>query len=221
MRSADSLGEWNGFVYSRTEYPIFLMTSFEALPSFDPTHDFEACGSHYGARYHLTGRCTQEGSHILRVHFSIQYSQEFRTKYFSGFMRDSMTIVGSEGWEEDPTTHQYRFILKRIPAEIMCRRPPPLDFRKNKTAALWRFARVAVLHIVRKRLWTWSYFAERRATREKLIDYDIRNYTSYGRPLDAEERARWATKRGAITAADASVYRYARDMQLKLVPKHM
>lgn len=213
------LGEWNGFVYSRVEYPLFLMTSFVAYPSTMSIYDFEARGMHYGASYRLYGTCGDVDGHI-RVTFSIHYSLEFRSKYFSGYLMDNMTITGTEGWASDPSTHQYRFVLKRIPATYLCFRPPPVQFRRDRVKALWRFACSAALHIARTRLWSWSLFAQRRRTRRSLIEYDIRNYTSYGRPLDAEERARWTLQRGSITAVDASFYRYIRDKELRLVPTH-
>lgn len=215
-----SLGEWNGFVYSRTEYPIFLMTSFVAYPSSTAGCEFEARGMHYGASYHLQGTCSQTEGQPIHINFSIHYSLEFRSKYFSGYLRDDMTITGTKGWTQDPSTHQYRFILKKIPAHLICFRPRPTEFRRNRIAALWKFALSAALHMARMGLGSWSLFAERRQTRRSVIEYDIRNYTSYGRPLDAEERAQWTLQRGSITAIDASFYRYIRDMQLRLVPTH-
>ena len=174
---------------------------------------------HYGATYRLYGSCDQVDGHI-RVTFSIHYSLEFRSKYFSGYLRDDMTITGTEGWSADPTTHQYRFVLKKIPATFLCFRPSPLEFRRDKIGALWKFACSAALHIARTKLCSWSLFAERRQTRRSLIEYDIRNYTSYGRPLDTGERAQWTLKRGSITAVDASLYRHIRDKELRLVPTH-
>ncbi|EKM56765.1 uncharacterized protein PHACADRAFT_172445 [Phanerochaete carnosa HHB-10118-sp] len=218
--TGDIFGQWNGFVYSHTEYPIFLMTSFHARPSHSQEHHFEDHGTHFGATYRLLGLCSQTRNH-LRVQFSIHYSQEFRSKYFSGYLKDEHTIVGSEGWTEDPKTHQYRFILKRIPAEVMCCRPSPSEFRQNRIAALWKYARSAIIYHVRKESCSKTFFAERREIRSTLIEFDIRNYTSYGRPLDQRERLLWTAKRGAITAEDAAFYRAMRDAQLALVPKHL
>lgn len=216
-----SLGEWNGFVYSADEYPIFLMTSFYAHASSSEDYDIEARGCHYGTTYTLHGTCRVMKNRAIRVTFSIHYSQEFRSKYFLGYLKRDGSLAGTEGWSEDPSTHQYRFILKRTPAEIMCHRPSPLEFRTDKTKALWKFACKAIRCQVRKQLWLWSYFAERRETRNRLIEFDIRNYTSYGRPLVMEERMEWTRRRGAITALDARFCREIRDYRLKVIPSHL
>lgn len=215
------LGEWNGFVYNATEYPIFLMTSFNAHAVISDQHDFEARGTHYGASYILTGTCRVTENGVIRVRFMIYYSLEFRTKYFSGYLKRDGCMIGSAGWSEDASSHQYRFILKRTSAEIMCHRPSPMEFRENKAKAMWKFACRATRFLVRKKLWSWSYFRDRRETRIRLIEFDIRNYTSYGRPLTQEERKEWTRRRGAITAVDASFCREIRDYQLKVIPIHL
>lgn len=197
------------------------MTSFDAHAVNCAEHNFEACGFHYGADYHLTGVTSQSQGRPIRVKFSIQYSQEFRPKYFSGYLRSDGALVGSQGWAEDYTTHQYRFILRRTPPDIMCRRPSPVEFRLKKARALWTFACAAVRYQVRKERWSWSFFAERRDTRLSLIKFDIRNYTAFGRPLDSDERAEWTLRRGAITALDATFYRLVRDKQLRTIPAHL
>lgn len=203
------------------EYPIFLMTSFYLHAATRSGLDVEAHGYHYGSSYTLNGTCTEIDSRVVQVQFSIQYSQEFRAKYFFGYLKHDGSLTGTAGWNEDPSSHQYRFILKRTPAEIMCHRPSPLAFRANRVQALWKFACRAVLFQVRKRLWSWSYFAERRETRNRLIEFDIRNYTSYGRPLVAEEMAEWTRRRGTITALDARFCREIRDYRLKVIPSHL
>ena len=175
---------------------------------------------HYGALYDLFGVCSQLEDQPIRISFTIHYSLEFRPKYFSGYLRDDMTIVGTEGWSEDPSSHQYRFILKKIPANLLCFRPHPKEFRQNRFAALWKFAISTALHMARTKLRPWLLATRRRKTMRSLIEYDIRNYTSYGRPLDSKERDEWTLQRGSITAADASFYRYIRDKQLRLIPKH-
>lgn len=196
------------------------MTSFNAYAT-SAAGEFEARGTHYGETYTLRGHCTHRAdSGAVQVTFSISYSQDFRTKYFSGYLPDRHTLVGSHGWTDSPVHHQYRFVLKRIPAHIMCRRPSPMEFRANKIAALWKFLRDATLHEAFKTRWHVKFFNERRKTRENLIEYDIRHYTQYGRRLDMQERATWAVKRGAITAVDAGFYRRMRDAQLRLIPKH-
>lgn len=197
------------------------MTSFYAHAATSEDNEIEAQGFHYGTSYTLLGTCTVADNRGIQVQFSIQYSQEFRTKYFFGYLKRDGSLVGTEGWSEDPSTHQYRFVLKRTLAEIMCHRPSPQEFYADKPQALWKFACRAVRFQVRKQLWSKKYFAERRETRNKLIDFDIRNYTSYGRPLVMEERAEWTRRRGAITALDARFCREIRDYRLKVIPSHL
>lgn len=215
---SDRFGEWNGFVYNEHQYPIFLMTSFYAHVSSSDQSEFEASGRHYGATYQLTGKCVRDDKGIVRVAFTIKYSQEFRTKYYDGYLTEDGSIVGYQGWHLG--ARQYPFILKKTPAEIMCHRPSPLEFRRNKPCALWKFACEASRNEARKRLWSWSFFKQRRDTRIQQIQYDIRNYTPYGRPLDTRERAEWATIRQAMTTVDARFFRSIRDDQLRILPGH-
>ncbi|KAJ3554138.1 hypothetical protein NM688_g3261 [Phlebia brevispora] len=212
------LGEWNGFVYSHQEYPIFLMTSFYVHVSPSNDSDFEASGVHYGTTYQLTGKCVRNSTGVIHVSFTIQYSQEFRTKHYVGYLTTDGSIVGYQGWHHG--ARQYPFILRRTPAEIMCHRPSPLEFRANKPRALWKFAITAVRNDIRKRSWSWTFFKHRRDTRLRQIEYDIRNYTPYGRPLDDKEREEWAVIRQAMTATDAIFFRDMRDNKLRMRPCH-
>lgn len=195
------------------------MTSFYARASPSDDDGFEASGTHYGSTFELTGKCSRTRNGSPRVTFTIQYSQdEFRTKYFDGHLMPDGSIAGYQGWHED--TQRYSFFLRRASAEIICHRPSPLEFRTNRIQALWRFVRSWALNEARKRLWSWEYFKQRRAYRIRQIQYDIRNYTPYGRPLDESEDEDWAVVRQGFTAADALMYRRMRDDILRFMPCH-
>ena len=116
------------------------------------------------------GSCEEQGdSGQLVARFEFWGSSDTTSKYYmSGtFDPDSDSITGNFGDEEDSLTHTGYFILKRTPGEILRFRPAPVVLRNNKAKGLWKFARLAVLESVRRDLWSWSYFKNRRDIREK------------------------------------------------------
>ncbi|PSS05479.1 hypothetical protein PHLCEN_2v3761 [Hermanssonia centrifuga] len=213
------LGEWNGFVYNEDQYPAQLMTSFQAhaVPS-DPL-GFRASGIHDGVSFELSGRCHQGGDRTIKLTFIIRYSREYRPQYFTGYLDRSGSIVGTEGWEADECSHSNQFILKRLPARLLCYRPSPMKFEKNKARALWKYAIDVVLHEVRRHYWTWSYFSERRERRLRYIELSIR-FSAYGHLPNERELVEWLIYKQSVLAVDASFYRILRDERLKIIPSH-
>ncbi len=193
------------------------MTSFQAhaVPS-DPL-GFRASGIHDGVSFELSGRCHQGGDRTIKLTFIIRYSREYRPQYFTGYLDRSGSIVGTEGWEADESSHSNQFILKRLPARLLCYRPSPMKFEKNKARALWKYAIDVVLHEVRRHYWTWSYFSERRETRLRYIELSIR-FSAYGHLPNERELAEWLIYKQSVLAVDASFYRILRDERLKIIP---
>ena len=155
---------------------------------------------------------------MIQVRFSVHYSKEYSTQYFSGVLDDNLDVTGTVGWEEDPATHGGRFFLKNNPAGRYLRfRPSPMELEENKARALWNYALSAVLHRIRRQRWTWSYINERRETRQRYIELSIR-FSVYGHSPNAEELAEWTKYKRAVGPLDASFFRILRDSRLKTIP---
>ncbi|KAI0960928.1 hypothetical protein AcV7_000168 [Taiwanofungus camphoratus] len=212
------LGTWNGFLFTDDEYPLAPMCSFHFRVSTRDDVDFEASGKDFdGYLYTVSGRCipTEEGT--VKVTFT--YISDNQTEYFSGCLDEASSIIGTWGRDEDTDYHYSKLILRKIPWEVMCSRPSPSAFDNNMARALWRFAISAVLYQVRRSLWSWSFFRERRDNRRRFIALNIRNWT-YGRTLNSEETTEYLRLRQSFSAEDASFYRSIRDYQLRIIPRH-
>ncbi|KAJ3537236.1 hypothetical protein NM688_g6718 [Phlebia brevispora] len=214
-------GEWNGYVCTDTQYPVQLMTSFRLKPEPADNRAFRAAGIYDGVSFELLGRCRPSRSQPgqINVAFVIRYAREYSTQHFSGFLDTDGSLVGTEGWEEDPQSHTSRFIFKRVPARVISHRPPPSEFHNNRAKALWKYATRAVLNEVRRWLWSWKYFEERREVRLRYIELSTR-FSAYGHKPNEQEELEWTDHRRRVLAVDASFYRILRDERLKIIPAH-
>ncbi len=213
------LGEWNGFIYTEDTYPLAIMTSFYAHTSTEADEDFQASGFYNAGTYKLSGKCYQDSEGNITVIFTIQFSEEADKQYFIGHLAADGNIIGTQGWDENASGHSYQFILSRLPAETICFRPSPSQFRLNKPRALWKFATRAIRFQVLKKMWSWTYFAERRDLRTRRLELEQRLYY-YGRALDEDELADQVRVRQSLTIRDISFYRSIRDYEHRVIPTH-
>jgi hypothetical protein len=213
------LAEWNGFIFSNEQYPTQLMLSFRAhAVSVSDPQRFNASGIHDTIPFSVKGGCFQDQDGVLQVRFSVRYSKEYSTQYFSGILNDNLDIVGTIGWDEDEKTHDHHFFLKNTPAGRYLRfRPSPAELRECKARALWNYALSAVLHRIRRQRWTWSYINERRETRQRYIELSIR-FSVYGHSPSPEELVEWTKYKRAVSPLDTSFFRILRDSRLKTIP---
>jgi hypothetical protein len=212
------LGEWNGFIYTEDQYPSQLMVSFRIHAVPTNPECFTASGMHDGVTFQVSGTCSVDNDGELQVKFSIRYSKEYSTQYFSGHLDHTGTIVGTEGWEEEEKFHDHQFFLKRHLAKRFLRyRPKPLELKENKARALWKFAINSSLHHIRRQNWTWEYILERREIRMRYIELSIR-YTAYGHRPNEVELAEWTDLMRSVAPIDASFFRILREHQLKTIP---
>lgn len=207
-----SLGQWNGFIDNgedSAEYPNGGMISFNAQHCPDDGHDFEDEGRYYSTNFSLTGNWDVDCDGTLSVRFVRSFSARYDTKYYSGHITLDGSLVGTMGATEDSSEHFNNFLMRQVPAEVMCFRPSPAEFASHRIRALWKFATQATLFQVRKEMWSWSYFADRRDKRQAYIKYLTRLARH---PLSSEEKAIWLGVRQGLTAQDAnfvhSVCRY-------------
>lgn len=140
-------------------------------------------------------------------------------RLFTGFLSDiGRTLSGTMLYDLGADSHH--FIFKRIQPEIMCCRPSPSEFFKNKAKALWKYALTAVLDDVRRHseFLSWSYIKSRRTRRKLYIKLQLRQASGH-RP-SRKEKALLAECRWSITASDARLYALILEREQRLRPKH-
>ena len=179
---------------------------------------FEADGRDFdGSTYHMSGRCNVNNQHQIEVTFSFQWSAAVDAEYYQGFLDESGVLMGYMGWSEDARVLQ--FVFKQLPADIMVFYPSPLERERNLAQARWKFAIQSTLQDVKRKMWSWSYFAERRQRRKRYIQLNIA-YWYYGREPVGEEFEELVYRRRSLTPADACFYRDIRDRLLEIIPRH-
>jgi hypothetical protein len=139
----------------------------------------EASSLHDNVPYTATASVTQEGGHS-KIKVVIRYAN-FVVQYLTGFLQAKSTIiVGSQGEDEDESTHENRFIWTCASDELMRLRPlPPYMVpnkydegeEPNKSRAMFDYAIRAVIFQNRKKSWSWSYFKERRDNRVRFLHF--------------------------------------------------
>lgn len=87
------------------------------------------------------------------------------------------------------------FIFRRTPVEVWGFRHILYE-DENKAKARWKFLREAVLHLVRRHLWSRRYFQAWSADRRAFLDYYRRHWLRRRRftihnPLTREEKDNW------------------------------
>ncbi|CAL1709515.1 unnamed protein product [Somion occarium] len=219
---APMFGQWSGYVYTQDEFPEFLVWSwiFEAVP--DDENAFQASGVDYDADpYTLKGHYSQAENGVIEAEFIITYESGYATEYYKGHLDEAGSFTGFKGVDENVSedNHSSLFIFRRISPEIMVHRPSPMELASNKYRALWKFALEAVVTQTRRRLWSWSFFRERRDLRKRYIELNIRLW-EFGPPLDEEERAAFLASRRALIPYDALFYLSIRKHMLSIIPKH-
>ncbi|KAJ8495156.1 hypothetical protein ONZ51_g1863 [Trametes cubensis] len=210
------LGLWHGFVYDQETYPSRSMLSLRFHYSDKEGEDFRASGIEFdGDPYKISGKCTVDNDGTILAEFVLAYSGNLVIHYH-GRLVDEYTIEGNRGYSTDEED-QGEFILKRIPAEYMVLRPSPLRLRDgNRRLEMWQYAISAALSDVRRRNWSWSYFAERRDARKLFIKVMSRSFMM----SNPDFREKLARIRQVCNAQDARFYYTLYERHDRIVPYH-
>ena len=171
--------------------------------------------------YKIIGSCSKDEDGTIRVKWQRVYDDSKGTEYYTGRLDEQDSIVGYKSWSEDVSEEKFEdyFIYRRVRHEIMQCRPGPTELKDNKYRALWAFAIKVTIQDVRKRMWSWSYFAERRRIRKRYIKLNI-NYWTYGRSLTPDETVEYLECRKSLSAAESLFYRSLRERLLVTIPAH-
>ena len=131
----------------------------------------------------LKGSCARDTNGVLKVTFEVTHKAEStmdRTEHFSGHLQNGSSLLGHHTEDTDKTdSPRDSFVLRRVTPAIMRFRPSPdvLADDESRPSALWYFAMKCILEDVRRRTWSWSYFAERRKLRRQYVKLSMARLT--------------------------------------------
>ncbi|KXN91180.1 hypothetical protein AN958_02747 [Leucoagaricus sp. SymC.cos] len=118
----------------------------------------------------------------------------------AGEKKTGEPVDGEEGGDASPVDDTIddtgTFIFRRTPVEIFHFRNL-LDKEENQAKARWNFLRESVLHLVRRRLWSWKYIKAWGDDRRRIFDIYKRfslfnmRYFVIPNPVTPEERLAW------------------------------
>jgi Vacuolar sorting-associated protein 13, extended-chorein len=219
------LGTWNGFMYRKVvpTLPCRGMLSMTLRPTSvkEQTLWFEGTSRSSLGGFRVSGRCSQDAA-ANSFHFTMkrEFVSDHTTQYWDGqFDVATETIMGTWGIDRDASAHFGTFILKRTAPEDLRFRPAPATIEAKKARSLWTFAISAVLSRVRRQLWSWSHFKERKHTRERFITLYTR-HVHLGHPLNGDELLTFRRVRRRLTAADSRFYHSLADDRIRKIINH-
>ncbi|KAJ7181616.1 hypothetical protein C8R43DRAFT_969666 [Mycena crocata] len=219
------LGQWNGFNYSSTSssVPKGGMISMLLHPTAADDHfRADTSGAHnHTNNFSIDGSCWLD-DRTGAVHFSFKraFPPRYGSQYYAGTW-DAATdaLTGTWGLGSDSKDHDGVFVFKRIAQEDMCFFPATRALQAHRARALWGFACTAVLWGVRRRRWSWGFFAERRDHRRRFSELYIRN-TRFGRPLAPAEITELGRIEKMLVPADSRFYHSLADHKIQITTGH-
>ncbi|KAH9919769.1 uncharacterized protein BXZ73DRAFT_104877 [Epithele typhae] len=225
------VGEWNGFCHDEVAYPSRPMISFhfhvagqgpiddddidsksttsedssdEGDEQDDTAQPFVGSGIDFDSdNFEVTGFCKFSDDGTVRVEWKVSYKSDLKIFYI-GRLVDECTIEGDAAYNNRCDIDR-KFILKKAPADVVIFRPFPAKLQPEapgRYPALWAYAISATLSVVRRRQWSWSYFAARRDVRRRFLEIDRQRYQTRA-PFTREDLAQ---VHRSCTAADALFY---------------
>ncbi|KAI0767749.1 hypothetical protein C8Q74DRAFT_1318273 [Fomes fomentarius] len=178
------LGRWYGFLGANT-WPHGGMRTWCFHASAE-RNVYEASDiSWRGVSFTVFGGHTTDSDGTVVYHFSAVFTGRVASTFHFRVTldEDGTTLSGMWGTSEDHLV--YEFWLKRTRPDILVARLPPADFRENKVGALWKYALTYAHNHARRRLWSWSYFKQRRDLQTKYLEL-------LERALDNDDAEGWS-----------------------------
>ncbi|KAI0644525.1 hypothetical protein C8Q79DRAFT_777894 [Trametes meyenii] len=210
------LGRWHGLTGAQ-RWPISPIITFCLHASADHSTYEASDVAAFGTGYTILGGYKAKEAGTTEYNFSMTYAARMRSVYFTGILdEDCGTLSGSWGYDEDDKS--YQFFFKRIPPEVLIARPPPSEFEENNIHALWKYALTAAQNEARRKLFSWSYFRERRDVRReylKLLEREENNLAI------AEDLDRFAVLDRTVTCEDVRCFYVLRDYRKPAIPSHL
>ena len=212
-----SLGRWNGIQISKDDV-VSPMITFYLHASVDPrTYGASAIGAK-GTDYNILGDYTTKDDGSVEYAFTQTYVARIPKTYWTGTLEDDgQTLSGRWGYEKDD--QQWTFVFKRVPPEILIDRPHPMEFAENRVKALWKYALTATHNQVRRRLFSWSYLAQRRDQRKEYLALLLKE-TDSGQ-LPPEDSARASALMQRATFDDVRCFYIVQEYKQRATPPHL
>ncbi|KAF8529742.1 hypothetical protein BU17DRAFT_36449, partial [Hysterangium stoloniferum] len=211
------LGVWNGYNYSGDYATLMSSYAFRATGQ----NEFEATGKVANTEFTVVGKCeVGEAPNFISLKFSkIFRGGAYPQQYFTGrFDASTETIQGQMAYTPDDGSTSWTFLLKRVPADIFRFYPLPKFLEDSRARALWQFAINAIRSQVRRQLWSWSLFKERRDSRKKFIPLLVR--TLIGKRLKDSEQAEYIVLQREFMPNDATFCHLLASHQVRITVKH-
>ena len=185
--------------------------------------DFSGSGVDYNQiTYTLSGKCLPSEDSIMQVKWNMLYDNG-ESFHYHGTLIDEFTITGTRAYGDNAKSDAL-FLLKKIDPLYMTLRPSPSILEGSKYRSLWQYAISATLQDVRRRSWSWSYFAARRDARRKYLEvnYSCRGYISEEESESQKNRyfARLGEVSKSCTAAEARLCESTSDHFYLISPYH-
>ncbi|GBE85444.1 hypothetical protein SCP_0706310 [Sparassis crispa] len=214
------VGRWHVVLARGDEYPCQCMSVFDVHVSADG-QSIEGSGKTLeGTAYAISGATETDSDGQISYRFTQKYTARFSTKCFCGHLNEECTTLqgvwgygSADGSNDD-------FVMSRLAPEVLTYRPSPRQFAENRIKALWKFVLSAVEGQVRRQIWSWSHFKQRRDIRKRYIQLLIRKW-DFGRLLEGDEEDELARCRKTLTPEDARFYETLYHFQLRVTPVHV
>ena len=204
-------------MYTSETYPQRPMLSLYFHCSNQDGEDFTASGIDFdGDAFKVSGTYTAVEDGLPEVKWTIHYGKELKV-YYTGRLVDEYTIVGTRAYA-NPEDYDWSFVMKKIPEEHMIFRPPPMvlesEDRSAKYRALWKYAIAATVDDIRRRWWTWSFFAARRDTRKTYLTTEQERIAPRNHDItpDLVRNGNACTPKDVLFYESLATYRYSHDL---------
>lgn len=165
-------------------------------------------------RFCVSGQIKACGDSSFEVEFvkcytRLQYGKKISWTYCGTLDTASETIGGQ--WDSEAPKNIGTFWLARAPAFSHLFRCSHAQFEECPARARWSFACAAILFQVKQRLWSWSFFRDRRMNRKRFLELYKRRELSKvwhlpGDTLNEEETAELHSLEQSLSPADARYY---------------
>ncbi len=179
---------------------------------YEPFDLIVTCGNGFSVR--LVGRLVKEGEELVGRWGS--FSEE----------GDATSAFDAHPFDYESLIESKTFVFRRTPVEVAGFRHI-LNEGENKAKARWTFLRESVLHLIRRRLWSWSYFKTWSAERSKCLDFHKRNGLRSTRnfvtlnPLTQSEKEEWNNLKYRLPPSNIRLCIESLNWSLSRLPYHL
>ena len=184
----------------------FSMITLALVPA-EGEHHIKANGWFSNGRCVVTGSWSKDENGVAKIIFKMSFDDvSLFSVFFDGLFDTEHDILTGKWAYSAETDYSIGVIeFRRIPPCYLALYPPIQELSDDKPRALWRFAIAAVRNDIRRDHWSWSYFAQRRDDRKRVIPLLIRS-RYFGRMLTWEEDTTLSETLQRLTPADACFY---------------